>query len=101
MDADDARGAWRDGRLHAARIQAVGVRIDVRKHRRDFLPLQRVRGGDEREGGNDDLSAEIEGANEKFESNRAVGDQNAVAHTDKFRDTPLELDDVITAIGEP
>ena len=65
VHADDARRARRDGGLHARRVEAVRRRIDVGEHRRDLLPLQGVRGGDEGERRNDDLAGEPERPHER------------------------------------
>jgi len=65
--------------------------IDVSEDGSDLLPLQRVRRGDEREGGNDDLTLEIQGARRDLERDSPVAHCHAVLHVQELRDALLEL----------
>lgn len=57
----------------------MGRRVDVAKDGSDLLPLESVRRSDKGEGGNDDLTGQIESADGEFESDCAVAHSDAVA----------------------
>src|SRR5262249_16391495 len=101
VDSDNPRGPRRDHFLDAGRVQGVRLRIDVGEDRRDFLPLQSVRGGDEGEGGNDHFAAQVQGPDSDFQGQGAVAGRDTVAHVQQVGHALLELTDVGTAVGEP
>ena len=91
MDADDAGCARGDETLNGFRGEIVRGRIHVRKHRRDFLPLQRVRRGDECVGRHNHFSTQFEGADGNLQGNRGVAHRNAMFHANQIPECGLQI----------
>src|ERR1019366_5574379 len=72
MGAEDRRGAGCDMPLDPGRVKVVRGRINIGKNRRDLLPLERVRGGDERVGWNNHFALEPGGADGDLEADGGV-----------------------------
>jgi len=85
----------------AARVEAVCAGVDIREHRRDFLPLQGMRRGDKSKRRHDDLAVQPQRADQQLESDGSVAHEHAIAHPDEVADSALELDYVLAAIREP
>src|SRR5690242_16622551 len=94
-------GSRRHHATDGFRIQVVGVFANVGEDRRDLLPLQRVRGGNEGVRRYDDLAPQVEGSNGDFESDCAVAHGNAMAYAKIFCDLALELLSKGPVVGEP
>ena len=101
VHADDAGGARRDHLFHLRRVNRVGARVDVAEYRRDLLPLQRVRRGDESERRHDYLAGQAEGPDGDFQRYRRVAHRHALPHPGELGKLRLELLDVRTVVCEP
>src|ERR1017187_2287160 len=101
MDADDAGGAWGDKPLNGFRGDVMSFRMHVRKYGGDFLPLQRVRRGDEGVGRHNHFATQFEGADGDLQGNRGVAHGDAMFHAHKLLDAGFEFFDQRAVIGEP
>ena len=101
MHADDAGGARRNQSLDAGRIDRVGRGVHVAEDGGDALPLERVRGGDEGEGGDDHLLRQSGRANGDLQGDRTVANDDAVRRAGQLADPPLEFLHVGPVVGEP
>ena len=101
MHADDAARARRDHAAHGGGVEVVGGGIDVGEDRRDTLPVERVRRGDEGPGGNDHLAFESQRADGDLQRDRAVAHRDAVLDAEVFGDALLELLHHGAVVGQP
>ena len=101
VHADNPGGAGRDRLLDARRIQGVRPRVDIAEDRRDLLPLQGVRRGDEGERGHNHLALQSQGANGDLQGHGAVAHGDAVLDAHHVGDPPLEFLNIDTGIRQP
>src|SRR5215813_1141384 len=99
MHADYSSRSWGYQLFHSLWIEAVCLRINVAKDRRDLLPLKRVGCGYESEGRDNDFALQLQGANCDFKTDGCVADGNAMRDAGYFSDSFLKLADVSTSIG--
>ena len=69
----------------------MGLRVHIAKDRRDFLPLQRVRRGDESVRRHDDFSTQSERADGDLQRHRGIAHGDAMFDAREFRDPALEF----------
>src|SRR3989440_7109187 len=101
VNADDSRCARRDHAFDLERIDCVPHRLDVGEYRRDLLPLERMRRGDERERRNDNFPSHAQGANRDFQCNSGVAHGHAVLYTGKLRNALLKFLHELAVIRKP
>lgn len=82
-------------------VDVMSVGIHIREDGLDPMPLQRMCGGDEGEGGNDNLAGQPERAGRDPEPERGVGHGDAMGHPEVPLEDPLELLHVRPVIGQP
>ena len=100
MHPDDPCRTRGNHRLHAIRVEGVRLGIDVAEDRRDLLPLEGVRGGDERHGRDNYLPAQVEGA--VVSSKATVALHMAMqCLTPRYSAASLELPHVGAVVGQP
>ena len=88
----DGAGAWRDGRLDAARIEVVGLRVALHRHWRGAGLADRQPGSDEGRRRHDDLAAgaDAPGAQHQVQGVQAIGHGNTVRGAAVLRELALE-----------
>src|SRR5204862_5298117 len=91
MHTYDTCSSRRDEALDSHWVQIVGLRVDIRKNRRNFLPLQRVSCCDKRVRRHDHFVLESESADCNFLCDRSIAHRHAMLHLYKFADPLLEL----------
>ena len=101
MHAENAGGAGRDERFDFGGINIVCRGIDVAKDRRDFLPLEGMRGGDKGERRHDDFATETERAGDEAKGDGGIAHRDAMFHPEQITDAAFEFLDVGAAVGEP
>ena len=101
VDGDDPGGLRGDQLFDLGGIDGVGDGIDVAEDRGDLLPLQTVGGGDEGEGGDDDLAPHPQRAHGDFEGDGAVAHGDAVPGAGQLGDAPLELPHEGAVVAQP
>lgn len=101
MNADDSGSARSNHALDLSGIDVVGLAVNIAKDGRDFLPLERVGGGNERERRDDHFARQAKGADGNFQRDRGVAHRHAIAHTKELRKALLEILHVGTVIGQP
>ena len=99
--ADHGPRLLRDRPFDFRRARHQGVGGDVAEHRDEALPDAGVGGGHERERGEDDLSLQLQGAQEQDLGDRAVAHDGAVPDGVDPGDLLLELPDERSVVGQP
>ena len=95
-DRHDGAGASGDGGFDLGRIDVVGDRIDVDEHRTRAKERDHLAGGDEGEGGGDDLVAttDLERHHGREQGIRAARQADAVTHADELGQTLFQFLDL-------
>jgi hypothetical protein len=101
MDTDDPRGSGRNHLFGTARVDIVRGRVHVTESRCNFVPLERVSGGDKGKRGDKDLAGETRGFDSDFERYRSIASGDTVANTYQVGDSLLELPYIRTIVGQP
>ncbi len=101
MGRQDTAGARRDQMGDRVRVQIVRVGIDLGKDRGQAQPGQRMRGGDEGIGRDDDLAGQAQRPDRDFQPDRAVAHRDAVLHAEFLRDPLFELFDHRPVVRQP
>ena len=101
VNADDAGSARRDHAAHGGGIEVVGSRINVRKHRRDGLPVQCMSSGDEGVGRDDHFAFQPQRADRDLQRDGAVAHRHTVFDAVKFGDAPLEFLHQRAVVAQP
>ena len=91
MHTYDTCSSRRDEALDSRWVQIVGLWVDIRKNRCNFLPLQCVSCCDKRVRRQDHFVLESEGADCNFQCDRSIAHRDAMLHTYKFANALLEL----------
>ena len=79
----------------------MGSRVDIAEYRRDLLPLERVRRGNESKRRHDDFAREAERSDGDLQSNRGIAHGDAVSDANECGKFGLELLDIGTIVREP
>jgi hypothetical protein len=101
MNSDQSAGSSRDQSLNPFWIDVVRSGVDVAEHRRNALPLQRMRSRDKRERGHDDFTGESSRPHRYLQTYRSVTDRDAVSYAKSLSELPLEFLDVRSVVGQP
>ena len=91
MDPNDPRRARGNHASDRGWIKIVCRDINVGEHRRDLLPLQRVRCGNERVGRHNDFAVQLKRPDCYFERDGAIAHCNTVLDPKELRHTLLKL----------
>ena len=78
MDSQDGGGPGSNGRLHLSGVQRVVFRLDIHKHRPDFVPVKGVGGGNKRERRGDNLSGQLQPLQGDLQRQRAIVEEAKV-----------------------
>ena len=101
MNTDDSGRAGCYQPLKAARIEIQRCSINISEYWRDFLPLKRVGGRNERVRRNDDFTAKTQGADSYFKRHGCVAHGHAVLHAGDSANLLLKFPDQGAVIREP
>src|SRR2546429_9468154 len=101
MYTDDSGGPWGDHAPNCSRIQIVRCGVDICEDRRDLLPWQCMRGGDEGVRRDDPLALQLKSTRRDFQRDCPVAHGNAMFDAKKRANPLLELLCNRPIVGKP
>lgn len=101
MNSNDPCGPRGNHLFNTGGVHVVCLRVDVAENRGNFLPLERMRGGDKGERRDYYLPLEPQGASGDLQGDSGVAHGDAVLDTKEFGELPLKFLDALPVICHP
>ena len=100
MDSHDCSCLRGDGCLDAGRVKGEPFGLNIDKDRPDVVPPERVGGGNETEGGGDNLAGDLQRLQGRHQRQGAVGKERQILHPEIFGQFLLKLLMEGSVVGE-
>jgi len=100
MDSHDCSCLRGDGCLDTGRVKGEPFRLNIDKDRPDVVPPERVGGGNETEGGGDNLAGDLQRLQGRHQRQGAVGKERQILHPEIFGQFLLKLLMEGSVVGE-